>query len=300
MSLIRINGNSFYIPGPTNIGIFLFKDKYTLVVDSGENNQDARKIQESLEAESFKIKYILNTHSHIDHCGGNSYFKEKFPGSIFYSSQSAQLFMENTFLFPLYLYGGKPPEQLNHGFVRNKKIMVDNNVTEGMVRINEEKFELFTLDGHAPGQVAIGTRDRVCYLGDALFSQENIGKYSFPFLFDIGEQYKSLDKIMQLDYDFFVLGHAQQVYQRDEIETLVTFNRSNLDNYLNICLDLLEQPHSREELLEEVIILQELCPDTKEYFFLSSTMAAMLSYLILKNQIDYQLENGRLFYYRKM
>jgi len=298
MSLQRINGNSYYIPGPTNIGVFLFKDKYALVVDSGESNQDARKIQESLENESFKVKYILNTHSHIDHCGGNSYLKEKFPGSMLYSSPGAQLFIENGFLFPLYLYGGKPPEQLSHGFVRNKKIVVDNSFNEGVVRINEEKFEIISLGGHAPGQIGIATRDRVCYLGDAIFSKENIAKYSFPFLFDIGEQYNTYNKLVNLDFDFFVLGHAERIYQRDEFMNLVEINRVNLDNYLNICLDLLEQPHSREELMEEIIILQELCPDTREYYFIFSALASMLSYLIAKNLIEYQLENGRLFYYR--
>jgi glyoxylase-like metal-dependent hydrolase (beta-lactamase superfamily II) len=300
MSLIRINGNSGYIPGSTNSGVFLFKDKYALVIDSGDTNQDARKIQESLEAESFKIKYVINTHSHIDHCGGNIYFKEKFPGSIFFASRSARLFIANAFLFPLYIYGGNPPEQLSHGLVRSKSVTPDNILTEGIIRINEEKFEVFNLNGHAPGQVGIGTRDRVVYLGDALFSRENIDKYSFPFLFDIEEQYKTLDKIPELDYDHFVLGHGEQVYKKEEIENLVRFNRSNLDDYLNISLELLEQPHSREELLEEIVILKELGPDIKEYFFLSSTMAAMLSFLISKNQVEYQLESGRLFYYRKM
>ncbi|MGS0764562.1 MBL fold metallo-hydrolase [Syntrophomonas curvata] len=299
MSLIRINGNSFYIPGSTNTGAFLFKDKYSLITDSGDSNQAARKIQENLEVDGFKIKYVINTHSHMDHCGGNAYLKEKYPGSVFFASRSAQLFIENAFLFPLYIYGGKPPEQLSHGFVRDKSIVPDNTVTEGIIRINDEKFEVFSLNGHAPGQVGIGTRDRVGYLGDALFSRENIGKYSFPFLFDIEAQYETLDKIPALNYDYFVLGHGEQVYEKEEIENLVRLNRSNLDDYLNISLELLEQPHSREELLEEIIILKDLCPDFREYFFLSSTMAAMLSFLILKNQVEYQLESGRLFYYRK-
>jgi glyoxylase-like metal-dependent hydrolase (beta-lactamase superfamily II) len=208
------------------------------------------------------------------------------------------LFIQNDFLFPLYLYGGKPPEQISHGFIRNKKNVVDYTVNEGLVKINEEKYEIFSLEGHAPGQIGIATRDRVCYLGDALFSQENIAKYSFPFLFDIGEQYKTFDKIVNLDFDFFVLGHAGRIYQRDDLINLMEINRANLDNYLNICLELLEQPHSREELLEEIIILQELSPEISEYYFISSTLVSMLSYLIGKNLIEYQLENGRLFYFR--
>jgi len=299
MNLSRINGNSYYIPGSTNIGVFLFKDKYTLLIDSGESNQDARKIQENLMTNNLNIKYIINTHSHIDHCGGNVYLKESYPGSLFYSSPNTQLFVENAFLFPLYLYAGNPPEQLKQGFVRKKKITVDEIVNEGNVKINDEKFEIINLDGHAPGQIGIGTRDCTFYLGDALFSKENISKYSFPFLFDIAEQYKTLDKILLLDYDYFVLGHSTQIYKRNEIKQLVAYNRSNLDKHLDICLELLEQPHSREELLEEIIILLDLSPDVKEYFFLYFTLGSMLSYLKIKNLVEDQLESGRIYYYRK-
>ena len=116
MNLSRINGNSYYIPGSTNIGVFLFKDKYTLLIDSGESNQDARKIQENLMTNNLNIKYIINTHSHIDHCGGNVYLKESYPGSLFYSSPNTQLFVENAFLFPLYLYAGNPP-LINYHFL---------------------------------------------------------------------------------------------------------------------------------------------------------------------------------------
>jgi glyoxylase-like metal-dependent hydrolase (beta-lactamase superfamily II) len=297
MTITRINGNSYYIPGPTNIGVFVFKDKYTLLIDSGETNQDARKIQEKLADSNYNIKYILNTHSHIDHCGGNIYLKENYPGSVFYASEEARLFIENPFLFPLYLYGGRPSEQLSRGFIRTRETTVDIIVDEGTEKINDEKFTIINLNGHGPGQIAIATRDRVCYLGDALFSKENIKKYSFPFLFDINEQYKTLDKIPQLDFDYFLLGHAERVYTRDELDDLVKLNRKNLDYYLDICLDLLQQPHSREELMEEIIILQDLDPDFKEYYFLFSTLGAMLSYLQQKNQIECQVENGKVYYY---
>jgi hypothetical protein len=37
MELKKINGNSYYIPGPTNIGLFQFKDKYSLLIDTGSD-----------------------------------------------------------------------------------------------------------------------------------------------------------------------------------------------------------------------------------------------------------------------
>lgn len=298
MELSKINGNTYYISAPTNIGVFQFKDKYTLLIDTGDNNQQARKICETLSENKMNIKYILNTHEHIDHSGGNLFISENYPGSIFHASPAARLFMENDYLFPLYLYGGNPISELSRHFTKNKKFIVDVELLPGEVKINDEKFAIISLAGHAAGQIGIATRDRVCFLGDALFSEEIIDKYSFPFLYDIEVQFKTLDNISQLEYDYFVLAHAARIYTVEEIRSLAKLNRENLEKYLSLVLDLLEQPKSREELLEEIIILQDLTPDFKEYYFLLSTTGAMISYLYKKDLLKYQQENGKIFFYK--
>ena len=298
MELTKVNGNTYYIPGSTNIGVFQFKDRYTLLIDTGDNNQQARKICATLNENKMNIKYVLNTHEHVDHSGGNLFICENYPGSIFHASPTAKLFMENDYLFPLYLYGGNPISELSRHFTKNKNFTVDIELAPGEMKINDEKFEIIPLAGHAAGQIGIATRDQVCFLGDALFSEEIIDKYSFPFLYDIETQFKTLDNISQLDYDHFVVAHAARIYQLEEIRSLVELNRENLEKYLSLVLDLLEQPKSREELLEEIIILQDLTPDFKEYYFLLSTTGAMISYLYKKDLLKFQQENGKVFFYK--
>ena len=299
MELIKINGNSYYIPGPTNIGVFQFKDKYTLLIDTGDNNQQARKIAELIQANNLNSKYILNTHNHIDHAGGNMFFQEHYPGSLFYTSEDEKLFLENGILFSMYLYGGMPVNELSRHFLKDKKLRVDEILTPGSCKINDEKFEIIPLPGHARGQIGVGTRDRVCYLGDALFSREIIAKYSLPFLFNIEDQLNSYKTIEELDYDFFIIGHASQVYDPAEIKDLAGFNQDKLMYYLNLALDLFSQPHTREELLEEICILEDLQLDFKEYYFSLSTTGAIIAYLHNQGELTYQLENGKLHYYKK-
>lgn len=299
MDLTKINGNTYYISAPTNIGVYAFKDKYTLLIDSGDNKQQGRKIADTLLANNLNIKYIANTHNHIDHVGGNSFFQEHYPGSVFLASGDEQLVLENGYLFPLYLFGANPPRELSRHFLKNKELRVNEVLTPGAFRINEERFDIINLPGHARGLVGIGTRDRVCFLGDALFSQEIIDKYSYPFLFDIEAQLSTYQVIDELDYDYFVLGHADKVYDRTGIRQLKAVNRDNLNYYLDLVRDLLAQPHTREELLEEVAILAELEFDFKEYYFSLSTMGAILTYLHDKAELEYQIENGRLYYYHK-
>jgi len=299
MQLYKINGNTYYIQAPTNLGLFQFKDKYTLLVDTGDNNQQARKISETIQAQNLNIKYVFSTHHHPDHAGGIAFLQQNYPGSLLYAGGDEHLYLANNHLFPTYLYGGSPMRELTRHFLKGQSLRIDEIVQPGPCRINDEKFEILPLSGHSPGQIGIGTRDRVCFLGDALFSREIINKYSFPFLFAIQDQLNTYELINQLDYDWFVLGHAEQVYTQAEIFDLVTINRDNLSYYLDMVRDLLTQPHTREELLEEICILQELVLDFKEYFFSLSTAGAMIAYLYDQEELTHQLENGRLYFYKK-
>ncbi|EET85572.1 zinc-dependent hydrolase [Clostridium carboxidivorans P7] len=40
MSLDKIKGNTYYINSVTNSGIFVFKNKNCLIIDTGSNNSD--------------------------------------------------------------------------------------------------------------------------------------------------------------------------------------------------------------------------------------------------------------------
>ncbi|MEG6615294.1 MBL fold metallo-hydrolase [Peptococcaceae bacterium 1198_IL3148] len=299
MELVKINGNTYYLPAGTNIGLFAFKDKYTLLIDSGNNNQQARKISEVVEANNYNIKFIVNTHNHIDHTGGNGFFKTHYPGTVLHASTDAKLMIENDRLFPMYLFGGNPVKDLAKYFVANKDYLIDITLAPGHFKINNEKFDIIPLPGHASGQIGIATRDRVCFLGDALFSEKIISKYSLPFLFDIQAQLNSYQTITELDYDFFVLGHADQIYNGQTIKKLVKINQDNLNNYLDMVIESLIQPKTKEELLEEIIILNDLAIDFKEYHFSLSTISAMITYLAELNQLEHQIENGKLYYYKK-
>jgi hypothetical protein len=43
MNLEKINRNTHYIQAPTNIGIYVFKNKNVLIIDSAINRYEAKK-----------------------------------------------------------------------------------------------------------------------------------------------------------------------------------------------------------------------------------------------------------------
>mgnify|MGYP002346142346 CR=1 FL=1 len=295
MELAKVNGNTYFINTATNVGVYAFKDKYCLLVDTGINNSQSKKIDDVLKGNNLRVKYIINTHSHMDHCGGNLYFQNNYPGSIVYSSKGEKIYIENPELKETILFSSKPIKDLD---AVNKSFIVDYILDDGVNKIDNEKFEIIPLKGHSVDQIGIITGDRVCFLGDGIFSESIMNKYSLPYLFDIGESIKTLEFIKNIDADYFIPGHAERVLNKEETIALADKNMENIAESSKQIVELLEQPLTREELLENLIIINDLPLRFKQYFIYLSSISAFLTYLRGKDIIESSLENGKLYFYR--
>lgn len=296
MELVKIKGNTYYIKAPTNIGVYVFKNKNCILIDTGIDNTQARKIDEVLIENGLHPKFIINTHSHYDHCGGNIYFQHNYPGCLVYASYGEKLRMENTYLQESMLFSADPIKELN---VNNKVYNVDVILEDGQNKINDEKFEIISLKGHSIDQIGIITPEKVCFLGDSIFSEKIIEKYSFPYLYNISESLKTLNFIKEIEGDFFVISHSDDLVTRDEISKLCDRNLDNMEYYKNQILELLEQPLTREDICENLSILNDLVLNFKQYHLNFSTISAFITYLYEEGKLSYSIENGRLYYFKK-
>ena len=68
----RAGSRTYYIEHSTNIGVYMISDRKVCLIDTGRNG-DGEKIDELISSEGWEIEYIINTHTHIDHLGGNRY-----------------------------------------------------------------------------------------------------------------------------------------------------------------------------------------------------------------------------------
>jgi len=295
MPLNKIKGSTYYINATTNSGVFVFKNKNCLLIDTGINNTEAKKIDQILIENNLHPKYIINTHNHLDHCGGNTYFQKNYPGCLVYTSLKEKLFMENPEFQASILSSSTPIKGIDKS---NKPLTVDFVLDYGTNKINDEKFEIISLKGHSIEQIGIVTPEKVCFLGDSIFSDEILEKYSFPYLHDIEESINTLNLIKDVDADYFAISHSNDVLNKEQIIALANKNIKNIEDFKNQVLDLLDQPLTREDLLENITILNDLSLNFYQYHLNFGGISAFVTYLYSNGFINCSIENGKLYYFK--
>jgi len=122
---------------------------------------DPGKVIAAIE-ENINIRYIINTHSHFDHSGGNDYFSSGFKG--------------------------EPVTFINGG--------EEVNLEEGStIKLGGFSLEIIPTPGHTPDSICIKVGNKLI-TGDTLFVGKVGGTYGRQ---DAAAEFESIKKLMGLD-----------------------------------------------------------------------------------------------------
>jgi len=134
-----------------------------LVIDPADNTQEIIAVAKQ---NKLQINYIINTHGHVDHIGGNAEM-QKLTGAKIIVHEDDAIMLTSTPAMMLKMFGAKqsPP--------------ADILVKDGMV-ISAGNIELKVIHtpGHSPGGICLYTPGYV-FTGDTLFV-EAVGRTDLP------------------------------------------------------------------------------------------------------------------------
>ena len=135
------------------------------VIDPGGN---PRAIVNLLEENNYKAIYIINTHGHIDHIGGNTGVKDATGAKILIHEKDSKMLTNPASNFS-FLFGSKVVSPPADQFVNEGDIIKIGNTVE---------LEVIYTPGHSPGGICLKTGNTI-FVGDTLF-QGSIGRTDFP------------------------------------------------------------------------------------------------------------------------
>lgn len=276
MELKQIGPKTFCIEHDTNIGIHFTDDGRMYLIDTGSKG-DGEKIDEILSREGWVPSCIVNTHTHIDHIGGNEFLMRKY-GIPAYCTDYDMAFAHYSELEAAYMNGGYPAEKLRTIFAHPGMIgfrSIEKETPDGI--------DWTYLPGHSFGMIGIRTSDDIWFLGDSYLSRSFLKQYTFGFIYNVEAYIDTLKKLKEFKGALFVPSHG--IIETDIVPTLEQNLRSVAEMCSMIC-ETCREYRGQDEILQQMYERLRMHARPAQHALLSSTVKSYLTYLQDRNKLE--------------
>lgn len=276
MELKQIGSKTFCIEHDTNIGIHFTDDGRMYLIDTGSKG-DGEKIDEILSREGWVPSCIINTHTHIDHIGGNEFLMRKY-GIPAYCTDYDMAFAHYSELEAAYMNGGYPAEKLRTIFAHPGMIgfrSIEKETPDGI--------DWTYLPGHSFGMIGIRTSDDIWFLGDSYLSRSFLKQYTFGFIYNVEAYIDTLKKLKEFKGALFVPSHG--ILETDIVPSLEQNLRSVAEMCSMIC-ETCREYRGQDEILQQMYERLRMHARSAQHALLSSTVKSYLTYLQDRNKLE--------------
>jgi len=177
------------------------KSKEAMLVDPADKSE---RLLNEINKMGLNVKYVINTHGHGDHIGGNNFFKTALKAKLVIHRSDAEMLIDSAKNLSAYMgtniVTAAPDLKLDGGEVLN---------------IGKEEVKIIATPGHSRGGICLYF-DETLISGDTLFAQ-SVGRSDLPGG-DHNTLLKSIkEKLFILPEETLVLpGHGAETTIADE------------------------------------------------------------------------------------
>lgn len=287
--LIWLTDKTAYFDLPTKIGVYKTDDGKAILIDSGLNAKTGARVLKTLGDLGLEVSFIINTHSHTDHAGGNRYICETTRCKA-YAPEVEDVLIEYSDVEATLVYGGFPCRDFRKKFMNTEACktypLKDAPLPEGM--------ETFPLHGHTAHMVGVKTPDDVYFLADAVNGRTTLEKVKICYVYDIGTQIMTLENLKKLDGKLCVPAHTAPT------ENIAELAEINIDNLFDIRMDILNtlrrKPRTTEELTACLAAFYDMKLDFMGLVMVTSAVRSHLSSLRHDGATDWYIENYKHYW----
>lgn len=317
VTLEHIRGGTYYFPlKHSNAGLYMYK-KQCVLIDAGSSEEEGKDITEYMASKGLTLESILITHAHADNIAGAHYIKNKTKAKL-YASKEEGIVIENpkrsTYsaivsqlkeveVTESNVQGEKdkvihfiPTKKkiVQHTVLKHEKCVVDGQLIPGkpfVMPLAKHSLEIINLSGHSAGQVGIVTPDKVFFIGDSLYSTEELAENPIAYAQDINKTKKTLDYLLKSKYTLFVPTHGKPF--DFTITGEVYNNQRQIKMVEDTILMHLSMPKTTDELVALVLESFDIEENIPNFYLISSTVSAYLDELKKEKKVKAIHERGK-------
>ncbi len=277
--LEQIGANTFYIPSPVNIGLYIHNESVYLI-DSGGDKDSGRKISKIIANRGWSLEMICNTHSNADHIGGNNFLQKKYNCRIG-ASEKEKPFIEFPEFEPAFLWGGYPHTKIENKFLMAQPSIVTDIFYPGS-NLEQPGISVVDLPGHFIQMIGYKTPDEVFFIADSLFSKQIIEKYHIFYVYDVGKFLETVNYLKAYQAELFIPSHGGL---SENITQLAELNADKIYEICQILIDICREPKSPDEITALICAHYKLEMSAAQYVLIGSTVKSYIGYLQKQNKL---------------
>ena len=232
MDVVEIHPRVFKINAPISqgvpprkggvVGLYLIKGERTALIDTGVYDSPETAIAPALAGQGLTLKdidFVLNTHGHADHAGGNALFQSLSQAQFFISKRElpvslggdlasrARFFEPLKEIFGSQQFGAKLEDNALNS---DERFRVDHLIGDkDTIDLGGSTIlKVVALPGHTPGSVGyFWEREGILFAGDAIAGcGSRVG--GLPIIFDPDAYGGSAAKLLEMPLRMLCCAHA--------------------------------------------------------------------------------------------
>ena len=157
---------------PFQVNTYVLHDdtREAIIVDPGNNSQqEHEQLLEYIEKEELEIKFVVNTHPHIDHVVGNKWCVEHFHCPVYIHEKAMKIYHQT------HIYCAVMGMDVESCPEPSKLLQEGDILTFG-----KQQLQVFYTPGHADGSICLYDETHsMVFVGDVLFAG-SVGRCDLP------------------------------------------------------------------------------------------------------------------------
>ena len=301
--LRQVGERTWYVFCHDIFGFYQLNETDVCMIDAGWSDDAGHFAQKVLEEKGWNLKFIINTHTHIDHLGGNRVLMEKW-GCPAFATRIDRVFAEYEVLEPSYMFGGRPSNMVQDAFMHPGKIGFRDiedfddgeGISAGLTAWLQKEYgpevglEITELPGHTFGMVGVKTSDNVWFVSDALLNRRALEKYPFGYLVDVEGYLATLEMLKDFKGDYYVLAHGRDA--GPDISELIELNIANIQRHISFIKESCRDGKNFDLVVRDVFFGYGIKCNEIQYTLIGSAVRCFLTYLQDKGELECYGEDG--------
>ena len=200
LKIVNMEIKTFHF-NPIMVNTYILSDETgeAVIVDPGNCQMyEDEQIRDYVVSKNLKIKYLINTHPHIDHIAGNPWCVAEYHPQVLLHEAGMPIYKK------AYAYAAA------FGLDVEKMPEPDRYLKEGdIVTFGHQQLKVFYTPGHCDGSICLYSADNKLILTGDLIFELSVGRSDLPTGNEALLQQSIREKILTLDDEVTILsGHG--------------------------------------------------------------------------------------------